>query len=268
MKSDRPEEYKKFWAMFGEVLKEGIVADTKNRETLMKLGVFTSSKSGSVSLEDYVANMAEGQKSIYYLAGSSAESLAASPKLEAFSKRGLDVLLFSNPIDEIWVNNAAEFDGHKFVSAAASDIEIEGGETEDGGDKEETKKLEDSGFAWKIKDAIKGLPVGEKIDDVRLSSRLVDSPATFVQKEPLSAQMRSFFKSMGQEMPPEHKVLEINPAHPLVQKISARVEECESGAPEITDWAAVLAGLASIADGEPVENAHDFTRSIEKLLDR
>jgi molecular chaperone HtpG len=117
-----------------------------------------------------------------------------------------------------------------------------------------------------LREAIKSAEGLGDIEDVRLSSRLVDSPATFVQKgEAISAQMRNFFKSIGQEAPPEQKVLEINGSHPLVKKIS---EAGDADDETVKDWAALLVGLASIADGEPVENGRDFTRTIEKLLER
>ncbi|MDR1914997.1 MAG: molecular chaperone HtpG [Synergistaceae bacterium] len=266
MKQERPEEYAKFWDKFGEVLKEGIISDAKNRESIMSLGLFSSSKSGRTSLESYVAAMNDGQKSIYYLSGAKSAVLADSPKLEAFSERGLDVLLLGDPVDEIWVAAASEFEGHPFVSASAADIEIEGG-GQASSNRAEAKKLEESGFLSRVKEAVSGMDLGVKIEDVRLSSRLVDSPATFVQKgDAISPQMRNFFKSMGQDAPPEQRVLEINPAHPLIQKIASRVEEHVDEPGNIGEWAALITGLASIADGEVVANGRDFTHTIEKLL--
>ncbi|MDR1966450.1 MAG: molecular chaperone HtpG [Synergistaceae bacterium] len=260
MKSDRPDDYKKFWGMFGEVLKEGIVSDVKNRDAIMKLALFSSSKTGQTSLEDYVANMKEGQKSIYYISGGKSASLVDSPKLEAFSDRGLDVLLMGDPIDEIWLASVREYEKHVFVSAASADAEIEGGASEAKAEPPGDGAPDDS-VASRLKEAMKGMEGFAAIEDVRLSSRLVDSPATFVQKgEAISAQMRNFFKSMGQEAPPEHKILEINAAHPLIKKVS----ESDEGA--LKDWAVLLAGLACIADGEVVENPRAFARTIEKLL--
>jgi molecular chaperone HtpG len=260
MKTDRPEDFKKFWSAFGEVMKEGIVSDLKNRDAIMRLALFSASSSGQTSLEDYAANMRDGQKSVYYLAGRDAASLANSPKLEAFRSRGIDVLLLSDPIDEMWIAAVREFDSRPFVSAASADTEIEGAAPEA---KDEETPGPDESFVSRIKEALKNIEGCEKIEDVKLSPRLVDSPATFVQKgEAISAQMRGFFKAMGQEAPPERKVLEINGSHPLVKKIASSNADADA----MKDWAALLAGLASIADGEPVEDARAFTRTLEKLL--
>jgi molecular chaperone HtpG len=259
MKTDRPEDYKKFWGMFGEVLKEGIVSDTRNRDAIMKLALFGASRSGRTSLEDYVAGMKEGQKSIYYIAGGKSDALVSSPKLEAFSERGIDVLLLSDPVDEIWISAVREFDSHQFASASSADVEIEGGEpspNDGAGEKDE------DGLASRVKEALKGVEGFADVEDVKLSSRLVGSPATFAQKgDPISPQMRNFFRSMGQDAPPERRVLEINASHPLVKKISRSDWAGEAS----KDWAVLLAGLASISDGEPVKDAAAFTRTLEKL---
>jgi molecular chaperone HtpG len=257
MKSDRPEEYKKFWGMFGEVVKEGIVSDAKNREALMKLALFNSSKSGQTSLDDYVANMREGQKSIYYITGGKPDALSSSPKLEVFRDRGIDVLLMSDTIDELWIPSVHEFESHRFANAAAADTEIEGGEAES-----KPEETPGDSFVSGVKDALKELGQFASVEDVRYSTRLVGSPATFVQKgEPMSPQMRNFFRSMGQEAPPEHKILEINASHPLVRKMSSSQE-----GRDMKDWAVLLAGLASISDGEPLADAPAFTETLVKLL--
>ena len=259
MKQDKPDEYKKFWQAFGMVLKEGIVSDTKNREQLMKLCLLDSSSGEKTTLEDYVVHMASDQKKIYYLAGSPSASLKDSPKLEAFRKRNLEVLLLGDPIDEIWVNNARTFDGHDFVSVASEDVEMpEGAAKEDEKGKEE---LEKTGFIKDLKDSLKNL-----VEDVKISTRLVDSPVCFVQKgEPISPQMRNFFKAMGQPVPDEKKVMEINPNHPLIKKIAA---ETAKGDADTAEWANVLMGLASIADGEPVPDGQRFTKILSRILEK
>jgi molecular chaperone HtpG len=257
IKTDRPDDYKKFWGMFGEVMKEGIVQDVKNRDALMKLALFKSSISGETTLEDYVAAMKPGQKSIYYITGGKSDALASSPKLEAFTNRGLDVLLLRDPIDEIWLPAVREFDSHKFVSVSSADAEIEG----EAAEREEPPK--DDEFLSRLRDAFKNIEAFKQVEDVKYSSRLVGSPATFVQKgEPISPQMRNFFRSMGQDVPPEHKILEINAAHPLVKKISAAAPD----GGDASDWAVLLAGLASISDMEPVADPAAFMGTLEKLL--
>lgn len=259
MKLDRDEDYKKFWQIFGLVLKEGIVSDIKNREQIMKLCLLDSSNGGKTTLEQYVEHMAGGQKKIYYITGGSSENLANSPKLESFKKKDIEVLLLSDAVDEIWVNNARKFDEYDFVSVSSDDIELpEGMESEDNKDKE---TLEKSGFAGRIKDALSSL-----VEDVKLSNRLVDSPACFVQRgEPISPQMRNFFRSMGQDVPEEKRVLELNPSHPLIKRAAA---EAENENTDMKEWGALLMGLASISDGEPVADGKQFTDLISKLMEK
>jgi molecular chaperone HtpG len=210
--------------------------------------------------------MKDGQKSIYFLAGGAIDSLSSSPKLEAFKSRGVNVLLLSDPVDELWVPAAHKFEDCGFVSISSEDVEIPGENGDDGKD-ELMKKAEESGLAAKLKQAISELGgTASNIEDVRFSSRLVDSPATFVQKgEPVSPQMRNLFKAMGQNIPPEKRVLEINPSHPLIGKI---MDETEPDSEKLSQWAALLLGLASIADGVPVENGRDFTKTLLCLIEK
>ena len=259
MKQDKPDEYKKFWQTFGMVLKEGIVSDSKNRDQLMKLCQLASSNGEQTTLEDYVAHMAADQKKIYYLAGAPVETLKNSPKLEAFRNKNIEVLLLGEPIDEIWVNNARQFDGHDFASVASEDVEMpEGADKADDKSKEE---LEKTGFVKDLKESLKNL-----VEDVKISTRLVDSPVCFVQKgEPISPQMRNFFKAMGQEVPEEKKVMEVNPNHPLIKKIAA---DAKKGDADVAEWGNVLMGLASIADGEPVPDGQRFTKILSRILEK
>lgn len=256
MKQDKPEEYKKFWQMFGMILKEGIISDSRNKEQIMKLCLFESSNGGTVTLEQYVEAMRDGQKNIYYITGGDAQNLKRSPKLEAFGKKNIEVLLLGDAIDEIWVNTVQKFGDCAFMSIASENLALPEGDTLDSG--EEKEQLEKTGVTGKLKAAL-----GSLVEDVKISSRLVSSPVTFVQKgEPISPQMRQFFKAMGQEVPQEKKVLEINPAHPLIKKAAASIEKDENAA----EWAAVLMGLASISDGEPVEDSKNFIEKISELL--
>jgi molecular chaperone HtpG len=259
MKADRSDEYKKFWQIFGMVLKEGIISDTKNREQIMKLCLLDSSKGEKTTLEEYVSRMADGQKNIYYITGGPVKNLEISPKIEGFKKKNIEVLLLGDAVDEIWVNHARKFDEYDFVSVSQEDIALpEGSEF---GSAEGKEELEKTGFISKLKESLVNM-----VEDVKISTRLVDSPACFVQKgEPISPQMRNFFRSMGQEVPEEKKVLEVNPSHPLIKKIAA---ETENGDADVAEWANVLMGLAAICEGEPVEDGKKFTRLITKLLDK
>ena len=260
---EEPENYNKFWQTFGVVLKEGIYSDLRHREEIMKLCIFNTSNEDKTTLEDYVINMPAGQDKIYYLAGSSLKNLLNSPKLEAFRKKGIKVLLFSDPVDEFWVNSARKFDKYDFVSAASEDLMLpETAKTEKKDEeKREEAEIEKSGLVKKLKDAL-----GAAVEEVKVSDRLVDSPVCFVQKgEQISQQMRSLYKAMGQPLPEERRVMELNPENPLIQKISAEAEKPDFNA---EDWSGVLMGLASIADGEPVTDGKKFTELLSKLLEK
>ena len=259
MKTDRPEEFKKFWQMFGMVLKEGIISDTKNREQIMKLCLLDSSGGEKTTLEEYVSRMSDGQKNIYYITGGPVKNLEISPKIEGFKKKNIEVLLVGDAVDEIWVNHARKFGDYEFVSVSQEDIALPEGSGFDS--TEGREELEKTGFVSKLKESL-----ADMVEDVKISTRLVDSPACFVQKgEPISPQMRNFFRSMGQEVPEEKKVLEVNPAHPLIKKIAA---ETEKGNADVAEWANVLMGLASICEGEPVEDGRKFTMLLTKLLEK
>ena len=257
MRKDQPDSYNKFWQTFGVVLKEGIISDLRHREEIMKLCLFDVSEGDKTTLEDYLINMPAGQDKIYYLAGSSLKNLKNSPKLEAFKKKGIKVLLLGDPVDEIWVNHARKFDKYDFVSAAAENLMLPEGEKEEKKDSE----IEKSGLVKKLKDAL-----GSLVEDVKVSDRLVDSPVCFVQKgEEISPQMRNLFRSMGQEVPEEKRVMEINPDNALIKKIA---DESEKENFNAEDWSHLLMGLASIADGEPVPDGQLFTNLVSKLLEK
>ncbi|MCD8163183.1 MAG: molecular chaperone HtpG [Synergistaceae bacterium] len=257
MRKDQPDSYNKFWQTFGVVLKEGIISDLRHREDIMKLCLFDVSEGDKTTLEDYLINMPAGQDKIYYLAGSSLKNLKNSPKLEAFKKKGIKVLLLGDPVDEIWVNHARKFDKYDFVSAAAENLMLPEGEK----DEKKDSEIEKSGLVKKLKDAL-----GSLVEDVKVSDRLVDSPVCFVQKgEEISPQMRNLFRSMGQEVPEEKRVMEINPDNALIKKIA---DESERENFNAEDWSHLLMGLASIADGEPVPDGQQFTNLVSKLLEK
>ncbi len=259
LRADKPETYAKFWRAFGAVLKEGIISDANRREEIMKLCSFETSGGEKTTLEDYIIKMPAGQDKIYYLAGASLDNLRNSPKLEAFKKRGVNVLLLCDPVDEIWVNNVRKFDKYNFISASSESAELpKVSEERDG---KEAEDIEKSGLVKKLKDAL-----GKLVEEVKLSDRLVDSPVCFVQKgEEISPQMRNFFKAMGQEVPEEKRVMEINPNHALIKKIAEESEKPDFNA---DDWSSLLMGLASIADGQPVPEGRKFTALISRMLEK
>jgi molecular chaperone HtpG len=258
MKQEKPGEYEKFWQMFGVVLKEGIISDIKNRDQIMRLSIFDSTKGEKTTLEEYAANMPEYQKHIYYLSGAPVSALASSPKLEAFRAKNIEVLLLGDAVDEIWVNNVRQFEGHEFKSAAAEEIDLPGKEGQT--DEDTEKDIKKTDLVTRLKKSL-----ADVVEDVKISSRLVDSPVCFVQKgEPISLQMRNFLRSVGQELPEEKRVMEINISHPLIKKIASESEKEE----DISEWANLLVGLASISEGEPVPDGQRFTKTLSKILDK
>lgn len=256
MKNSRADDYKKFWSIFGAVVKEGLVSDAKNKKNLLKLCLFETTKESGVSIENYASRMADGQKDIYYITGGSVEALRRSPKLEAFERAGVEVLLLGDAVDEFWLADADGYEGHSFKSVSADDVELPG---------EQKSAPEDSaGLAAKIKDALAGAEgAAGAVDEVRFSARLVDSPATFTQKgAPITPQLRAMMKAMGQEAPADRRTLELNPDHALIKKLEAAASSGE----DLKDWARVIVGLAQAADGEPIDGAAEFTKLVADLL--
>lgn len=254
MKSDDKDRYAKFWGAFGQVLKEGIVQDARNRDAILKLCVFETTAEPSATLEEVVARMKEGQKHIYYISGGAPDALRASPKLEAFKRAGIEVLLLGHPVDDFWVSAVGKFDDRTFASVSSSETELPDADAPHDGEAENA--------ARRIKDALAKMSgVAKTVEEVKLSSRLVDSPATFIQKgAPITPQMRAMFKAMGQDAPEDRRVLELNASHPLIKKALAASDE------DIPKLTTLLLGLAQISDGEPVEGGAELARTIASML--
>lgn len=258
--SDRP-RYESFWKEFGQVLKEGIVHDEKNRETLLGLALFESSnQEGLVSLEEYLERMKEGQEEIYFLSGERQEALGSSPHLEAFRKKGYEVLLLSDPVDQVWTQSFPEFQGKKFVAAGKGDVELGTPEEreEEKKERESQKEIYAPLFA-KMQESL-----GEKVKAVRLSSRLVDSPACLVgDTHDMTPQLERMLAAMGQQVPKVKRILELNPEHSTVKGLLRHLEDAE-----FPEYAEVLYGEALLAEGEQLEDPGSFSRSVSRLLSR
>lgn len=256
------DKYAEFWAQFGRVLKEGPVEDAASREQVMKLLRFASTQSGtpvqSVSLEDYIARMPEKQKNIYYLTAGTYEAAANSPYLEALKKKGVEVLLLSDRVDEWLMGNVREFEGKPFVSATASDLKLG-----DLADKEEEKKNEEAketskGLIERFRRALEG-----KVEEVRVSTRLVDSPSCIVGQadQMLTPQIRRMLEAAGQAVPEEKYTLEINPSHPLIAKAEAETDEAR-----FAKWAEFIFGQALLADQGSLKDPSAFVKCMNELL--
>ena len=257
---NRAEDYQIFWEQFGQVLKEGTGEDFSNRERIAKLLRFASTHNdGSVqnaSFADYVSRMKEGQEKIYYVTAESYAAAANSPHLEVFRKKGIEVLLLSDRVDEWMLSYLRDFDGKQLVSVAKGGLDLDAL-----ADEEEKKHQEEVAEANKplverMQKALEG-----KVKEVRVTTRLVDSPACVVVDEnELSPHLQRLLRSAGQEAPEVKPILEINPEHALL----ARVKEAADG--DFEEWSQLLLDQAMLAEGATLNDPASFVKRMNKLL--
>jgi molecular chaperone HtpG len=255
----KKEQYAEFWKEFGQVLKEGIGEDSTNQERIAKLTRFASTHSDSaeqvVSLVDYVGRMKEGQDKIYYVTGDSYIAAKNSPHLEIFRKKGVEVLLLSDRVDEWMLSFFAEFDSKSLVSVAKGGLDL--GALADEAEKKEQKETEEQ-----YKDLIERMKkaLDSKAKDVRITFRLTDSPACLVADEhELSGNLLRMLKAAGQQAPDTKPILEINPQHPLVLKLKYEDKQFD-------DWATILFDQALLAEGGQLQDPAAFVKRINQML--
>ena len=257
---DDAEKYLQFWKEFGLVLKEGPAEDFANKETIAKLLRFASTHNDSseqtVSLEDYISRMKEGQKAIYYITADSYVAAKNSPHLELFNKKGIEVLLLSDRIDEWMLSYLTEFDGKLLQSITKADLDLG-----DLADKEsETQKQQDEAFGSFI-ERVKNL-LGERVKTVRLTHNLTDTPAVVsTDNDQMTTQMAKLFAAAGQPVPEVKYTFELNPEHHLVKKVADIADEAE-----FADWVELLLEQAMLAERGSLENPAAFIKRINKLL--
>jgi molecular chaperone HtpG len=257
--ASKKQQYAEFWKEFGQVLKEGIGEDSGNQERIAKLARFASTHSDSaeqtVSLADYVNRMKEGQDKIYYVTGDSYTAAKNSPHLEIFRKKGVEVLLLSDRVDEWMLSFFAEFDGKSLVSVAKGGLDL--GALADEAEKKEQKETEEQ-----YKDLIECMKkaLDSKVKDVRITFRLTDSPACLVADEhELSGNLLRMLKAAGQQAPDTKPILEINPQHPLVLKLKYEDKQFD-------DWATILFDQALLAEGGQLQDPAAFVKRINQML--
>ncbi|MFW8566724.1 molecular chaperone HtpG [Orrella sp. 11846] len=257
---NKQEDYAVFWSAFGQVLKEGTGEDFSNRERIAKLLRFASTHQDSdvqnVSLENYVERMKEGQDKIYYVTAESYKAAKNSPHLEIFRKKGIEVLLLTDRVDEWMLSHLNEFDGKAMVSVAKGGLDIEAL-----ADEEEKKKQTE--VAENLKPLIERLKqsLGEKVKDVRVTLRLVDSPAcVVVDDNEMSPHLLRMLQAAGQQAPEIVPILEINPEHALIGRIEAADEA------QFDEWAALLLDQALLADGSQLSDPAAFVQRLNSLL--
>ncbi|MCB5191695.1 molecular chaperone HtpG [Methylobacillus arboreus] len=258
---NKPEDYAKFWNEFGRVLKEGPGEDFANKEKIAGLLRFASTHADSdaqvVSFKDYIGRMKEGQEAIYYITADSFAAAQHSPHLEIFRKKGIEVLLLSDRVDEWLLGSLTEFDGKKLQSVAKGDLDL--GKLEDEAEKEQQKKTEDEYKS--LVEKIQG-SLGESVKEVRVTHRLTDSPACLVAgAHDLSGNLERLLKAAGQKTPESKPVLEINPQHAIVQRLAGVQDDGK-----FSDWAHLLFDQALLAEGGQLQDPAAFVRRVNALL--
>ncbi|MBP6189978.1 MAG: molecular chaperone HtpG [Azonexus sp.] len=253
------EKYTKFWEAFGSVLKEGVGEDHANKEKIAGLIRFASTHNDTpeqnVSLADYIGRMKEGQEKIYFVTADTFNAAKNSPHLEIFRKKGIEVLLLSDRVDEWVVGHLTEFDGKHLQSVAKGGLDL--GKLEDEAEKQEAEKAADE-----YKDLLEKVKasLGDKVKDVRVTYRLTDSPSCLVSDEhDPSGNLARLMKAAGQPMPNSKPILEINPQHPAVMRL--KYEESR-----FDDWAALLFEQATLAEGGQLDDPAGFVKRINDLM--
>ena len=304
IKKDRPEDFRTFWTNFGAVLKEGLIADVDARDQLLEVATFASTRpaatdgsdgsaradsaggadsdssadsadstdstdstdsadsaaAAGTTIAEYIERMVEGQEEIYYLTGTSRAAVENSPHLEAFRARGVEVLVLTDPVDEVWVDAVGEVDGKRLRSVAKGDVDLSGIGTA-------AQEQEDQPDAAEFTDLLTWL--GEELEDevkqVRLSHRLTESAACMVGDEfDMTPQLEAMYRASGMEMPTSKRILELNPTHPLVERLRARHAEDPSAA-DLKDTARLISGAAVLAEGGTLSDPAAFAKL---LVDR
>lgn len=258
---DKPEDYQNFWKQFGQVLKEGPAEDFANKEKIAGLLRFASTNDASgeqsVSLADYLGRMKEGQDKIYFLTGESYAQVKNSPHLEVFRKKGIEVLLLTDRIDEWLMSYLTDFDGKQFADVARGDLDL--GKL----DSEEDKKAQEEIAKSKesLIERLKGA-LGDEVAEVRVSHRLTDSPAILaIGEQDLGLQMRQILEASGQKVPESKPIFEINPQHPLIEKLDAEPDE-----DRFADLSYILFDQAALAAGDSLKDPAAYVQRLNKLL--
>ena len=258
---NEPEQYQSFWKNFGQVMKEGPAEDFANKEKIAGLLRFASTQGNGadqiVSLAEYLARAKEGQDKIYYLTGDKYESVKDSPHLEVFRKKGIEVLLLTDRIDEWLMSYLSEFDGKTFVDVARGDLDL--GNLDSDEEKKEAEEVAKAkeGLVERIKTAL-----GDAVSEVRVSHRLTDSPAILaIGEQDLGMQMRQILEASGQKVPDSKPIFEFNPAHPLIEKLDG-----EQGEERFGDLSHILFDQAALAAGDSLKDPAAYVRRLNKLL--
>jgi molecular chaperone HtpG len=257
----QPEDYRALWQAFGQVLKEGMAEDPANRERIAKLLRFASTASGQpaqeVALADYVARMKPEQEKIFYVTADSFAAASQSPQLEIFRKKGIEVLLLSDRLDEWLMSYLTEFEGKPLQHVAKGDLDLGRLDTETEKADHEAQEAAAKPLLERLKSAL-----AERVSDVRVTHRLTESPACLVRGEHDPGHgLRELLAAAGQQLPEVRPVLEINPAHALIRRV-----EAESGEERFAALAALIADQATLAEGGSLPDPAAYVRRVNSLL--
>ncbi|MCP4445563.1 MAG: molecular chaperone HtpG [Myxococcales bacterium] len=257
------DDYQAFWGEFGPAIKEGLLMGPERNEKLLEAVIAESTADDTKrrSLEDYVADMPEEREEIYYLSGTSIDALRKSPHLEGFKAKGIEVLLFNDAVDEIWLQQPLTYKDKKFVSASRGEVNLEGEDKEEDEKKDEERKTELSDLLISL-----GSKLQDEIKEVRLSKRLTDSAACLITDSgDLSPQMEQIMRASGQAMPETKRILEVNGAHPVIKALES-LYKVDAEDPKIASYAQLLHGQALLAEGGQLSDPAAFAGLVADLM--
>lgn len=257
------EDYISFWNNFGAVLKEGLCESLPNPESILKICLFKSVLKGEyITLDDYISNMKEDQKAIYYLSGDNADKLKNSPQIEGFISRGIDVLLFTDTVDDFWASVNGQYKDFDIKSATRADIDFDI-DKEDQKEEEQAKSEDDAKILASFKEVL-----GFSVADVKFSKKLTSSPVCLAASAGgFDIRMERFLREQNQIKTTTAKVLELNPNHPIIKKLEDKVNNNQLSA-EDKDLMKLLFDQACILEGEPVENVSEFSKRVNSLIEK
>ncbi|QMU72463.1 molecular chaperone HtpG [Streptacidiphilus sp. P02-A3a] len=266
MMAAHPERYATFWQEFGRVVKEGLLGDADNQDAILAAASFASThdQEQQTTLKQYVERMKEGQEHIFYMTGESRAGIENSPHMEAFRDRGIEVLLLTDPVDEVWVEAVPGFDGKELRSIARGEADLDTEEQKEEVKAEREKQRQEfSGLlTWM------SAQLSEQVKEVRLSARLTVSPACIVSdSDDATPALQNLYRAMGQEMPHTKRILELNPGHPLVSGLRAAQAGREDD-PALAETAELLYGTALLAEGSELPDPARFTKLLTDRLER
>jgi molecular chaperone HtpG len=264
LQSERPDDYRTFWTQFGRVLKEGLMSDFDNQDTLLRVSAFASTHSveEATTLAEYVERMKEGQTEIFYATGETRQQILKSPHLEAFKAKGYEVLVLTDPVDEVWVGNVTEFDGKPLRSVAKGEVDLDSDEDKSDAEREEQQKEFADLLAW-LKETL-----SEHVKEVRLSTRLTESPACLITDAfGMTPALARLYRASGQAVPVGKRILELNPNHALVTGLrDAQKDRADD--PSVAETAELLYGTALLAEGGALEDPARFAELVADRLAR